>query len=160
MSSSAESAGRIERAGNAQNGVEIGSSGKGEFRRGATKGGNVSADHCSIQRECIVAAALETEGNLDVPSRHLFLEYAAELHFERVSTGWQPEVQIEETMVHRLQGKYEGELPIGAAGGGGRFVMLYLTANLRETCHRSYGHSGPDSLIPATALGASAAGEL
>src|SRR5215831_6614584 len=77
-------------------------------------------------------------------ARHFFLKQTAKLHFQRISTGGKTEVQIEEAMVHRLQGKCEAEPAVGLAGSRrqGPAVSLNLTTDLRETCHRTYGHKG------------------
>ena len=95
-------AGRIERAGNAEDGVEIGNGREGKFSRSGAEGSDVSADQFAIQRECFAAASLEVERDLNVSSRHFFFKQAAELHLERIGSGRKPEVEIEEAMVDRL----------------------------------------------------------
>src|ERR1051326_3909080 len=91
--------GRIESAGDAEDGVQVGLGGEGEFGGSGAKCGNVPADQLAVERESLAAGALETEGNFHVAASDLLFEKTAQLHLQRVSAGRKTEVQIEEVSV-------------------------------------------------------------
>src|SRR5271167_4865298 len=56
-------------------------------------------------------------------------------------------MQIEETMVDRLQRQRKGQPAVGLSGtgwdgGASAILRLNFTSHLGETCHRAYGHRG------------------
>ena len=53
--------GRVEGAGDAQDGVEIGFSSQGKLGRGCSECGDVSADNFAVQRKSFAGAALQAE---------------------------------------------------------------------------------------------------
>ena len=105
-------AGGIERAGNAQDHVEIGFGGHGKLTGRSPKCRDVGAYQRAIQRQRFAAAALQAERDFDVAAGNFFFEQAAQLHFERVGARGQTKMQIEKTVVHRLQRKREGKVAV------------------------------------------------
>src|SRR5579859_98690 len=148
--------GGIESAWDAEDCVEVGLDGEGEFGGGGAKCGNVSANQFAVERESLAAGALETEGNFHVAASDLFFEKTAQLHLQRVSAGRKAEVQIEEAVIDRLQRKSERQAPVGRSRGSTRRIVLDFAANLGEAGHGTYGHGAPSIQVSATTLGTSA----
>ncbi len=139
--------GRIERAGDSQDGVEIRLGGDGKLTRRRSKRRDVSADQRAIQRKRLAASALQTQRDFDMPAGNLCFEQAPQLHFQRVGARGQTKMQIEKTMVHRFQREREGKLPVaGSRAGRGRtdaaFSLAYEFAfDLRKSRHRAERHN-------------------
>ncbi len=139
---------RIEGTRNAQNRVEVGLGGHRKLCSRCPKSRDVSAYQGTIQRKGFVVSALHVERNLDVPTGNLFLEQAPKLHLKRVGTRGQAEVQIEETMIYRLQRKREGQVTIALVRGECSWrrthtslrLVCKLAFDLRKTCHGADRH--------------------
>ena len=105
-----------------------------------------------IQRKRFAGGALQGQRDLDMTAGNLFLEKPAKLHLQGIAARGQTEMQIEETMVHGLQGKRERE-PLRRSRRCGAFaIMAQFPSDLGKASHRAYGHIGPGCHVSATAL--------
>src|SRR5207249_303174 len=72
--------------------------------------------HAIAQLTFNAATSLEIERKLQVPSRQLLLQQAAELHFQHVAIRRKTEVNVKEAMIHRFQRqskpKFRADLPL------------------------------------------------
>ena len=53
-------------------------------------------------------------------AHNLFLEQAAQTHFERLGSAGHAHMQIEKAMIHALEGEGPGERIVGAAADAGK----------------------------------------
>src|SRR5205807_2169988 len=87
-----------------------------ELRRCGSESLDVSTHDLPIQRQTLAATSLEIERKLQVPSRQLLLQQAAELHFQHVAIRRKTEVNVKEAMIHRFQRqskpKFRADLPL------------------------------------------------
>src|SRR6516164_4918486 len=87
----------------------------------------------------------------------IFFERSAKLNLQRVRPRWKPEVQVQEAMIHGLQRQRESNsaIRLGTSRRGWSTIPLNVSFDLRETCHRTYGHKGPGCHDSAATLGRS-----
>ena len=156
-------AGRVERAGYAQDRVQIRLAARENSAEAARKAAMYPPTSSRLSENVSLRRALQTERDLDVAARHFFLQQAAQLHLQRVRSGRQAEMQIEKTMVDRLQRERKANPPIGlfwasgdgiCASGAHHWRPCISPLHLGKTGHGADGH-GTCSQVPATALGAS-----
>ena len=95
--------GGIQRARQLQHGVEVRLRAHAELLRRLAKCSQVSADQLAIDRERRSARALQAESDLDVSAMQALLQHPPHLHLHRIQLARDPQVQIQEAMVHRLQ---------------------------------------------------------
>ncbi len=128
---------RIQGAGQAQNCVQIRLGRQPELRRRRPKCLNVAASNLAVERETLVPAALQIEGQLHVAAGQFFFEQAAQFHFQRIAVRRHAEVHIEKAMVHRLQRQSETHRTLA------RHTVSRignLTLHLREPGHGTNRH--------------------
>ena len=63
----------------------------------------------------LVFGVVEAKRDFDVAANHFLFQQAAQLHFQRIGIGRQPEMKIEKTMIDRLERQREGEAGVGLA---------------------------------------------
>ena len=94
---------RIHRSRHAQDDVQIGLAGDAELVGRRAEGLHVAGNQLAVERDAVAARVFQAQGHLDVAARQFFFQQAAQLHLQRVGIRGQAEVQVEKTMVDRLQ---------------------------------------------------------
>ena len=120
---------RIQRAGHAQDCVQVGLGSQAELGRRRAKCLDVAAGDLAVEREAFAAAALQVESQFHVSARQFLLQQAAQLHLQSIAVGGHAEVHVEKAVVHGLQRQ-----------GEARASAVDLSLYLRETGHGANGH--------------------
>ena len=102
--------GRVERPGQLKDNVEVRLGAHAKFFSHGAERVQVSADEVAIYVEACSARTLQRDGYLDVPAMQAFLQNAPNAHLDGVELGRNSEVQVEKTMVDRLEAQGECQL--------------------------------------------------
>ena len=95
---------RIHRARQAHDDVQVRLGRQAKLRRSSAKCVDIAADQLAIQCEVFCATAPEAESDFYMSSGHSLLQQSSQLHFECIVFRRHAEVQVEEAMIHGLQG--------------------------------------------------------
>ncbi len=97
----------VERPRQSQDCIQIRLGRQPELRRRRPKCLNVTSRDLAVERETLVPATLQIERQLHVAPGQFLFEQAAQFHLQRIAVRRHTEVDIQETMVHRLQRQSE-----------------------------------------------------
>jgi len=119
---------RTHGAWHAQHNVQVRLAFKAKLSRRRTKGLHVAGNQFPVQSSSIFSRTIKSQTDLDMAARQFFLQQTAQLHFQSVRVGRQPEMKIEKSMIHRFQGQHK------------RQAVTDLASDLRKSGHGTKRH--------------------
>src|SRR5580698_913470 len=123
-----------------QHGVEVGLSADAKLFGHLAEGAQVSADQLAVDSESCASCALHADGDFEVAAVQALFQKAADLDFYRVKLGGHAEMEIEKTVVDRLQAQAECEL------------IAHVGFDLRVPGHRADVHGETYSVPEAVSI--------